>query len=87
MISIHDLLELAIKNRASDLLIKAGSPPALRVDGRIAPTEMPPLSGDATEEIAQSIVYAASRDYLLQFHRPDEAPLADLNVAEAKLPI
>ena len=33
MINIHELLELAIRHRASDLLLKAGSPPALRIDG------------------------------------------------------
>jgi Tfp pilus assembly ATPase PilU len=75
---------LAIQNRASDLLVKAGSPPAMRIDGNITVTDWPSLSGSETQELAQSVLYAASRDYLLQFRRPDEATLQDLNVAEAK---
>jgi twitching motility protein PilT len=85
VLTIHDLLELAIKNRASDLLVKAGSPPALRIDGRITITDLPSLSGDGAEEMAQSVLYTASRDYLLQFRGPNEATLQDLNVASTKM--
>ncbi len=67
MKSIHELLEIAIKHRASDLLIKAGSPPSVRVDGAMQITEMEPLTATQTRELAQSIIYSASRDYLLQY--------------------
>ena len=36
MINIHELLELAIRHRASDLLLKAGSAPALRIDDHVS---------------------------------------------------
>lgn len=65
MINIHELLELAIRHRASDLLLKAGSAPALRIDGTIATTRMPPLTAAEMQELARSVVYTASRDDLL----------------------
>ena len=53
MTSIHELLEIALKNRASDLILKADAPPALRVDGRIQSCpELGVLTPSATHEIA-----------------------------------
>jgi twitching motility protein PilT len=66
MKSIHALLEVALTHRASDLIIKAGAPPALRVDGRIVSTQLPPMTPEETRECGYSIIYSASRDYLLQ---------------------
>src|SRR5207248_7463692 len=66
LINIHELLELAIRHRASDLLLKAGSAPALRIDGTIATTRMPPLTAPEMQELARSVVYTASRDDLLR---------------------
>ena len=85
MVSVHDLLDLAIQERASDLLIKAGAAPAIRVDGRMAPTTLPPLTSEQTEELAQSIIYAASRDYLLRFKGSGPEKLQDLDVADEKM--
>jgi len=67
VISIHELLQLAITHRASDLLLKSGSPPALRIDGTVISTQIAPLAADEMEELARSIIYTASRDYLLRF--------------------
>lgn len=74
MVNIHELLEAAIRHRASDLFLKAGSPPALRIDGTVVSTKLPPLDASDTEELAQSIIYSASRDYLLRFHAPGKDP-------------
>ncbi len=87
MINIHELLELAIRHRASDLLLKAGSAPALRIDGTVIATKLKPLEPADTEELAQSIIYSASRDYLLRFHAPgkeaDDIPaLAERQMAQ-----
>ena len=70
MINIHELLELTIRHRASDLMLKAGSPPALRIDGTVVSTKLPALDASDMEELAQSVIYSASRDYLLRFHAP-----------------
>lgn len=68
--SIHDLLEIAIQQRASDLLLKAGSPPMIRVDGRILPAGADVITPDETEALAQSIIYASTRDHLLKVANP-----------------
>ena len=34
---VHELLELLVKQKGSDLFITAGFPPAIKVDGKIAP--------------------------------------------------
>ncbi|MBM3458214.1 MAG: PilT/PilU family type 4a pilus ATPase [Armatimonadetes bacterium] len=74
MVNIHELLELAIRHRASDLFLKAGSPPALRIDGTVVSTKLPALDASDTEELAHSVIYSASRDYLLRFHAPGKEP-------------
>jgi twitching motility protein PilT len=76
MNSIHDLLELAIHERASDLIVKAGNPPVLRVDGGIVPADAPVLSADDADRIIQSIEIAAQRDRLFQ---------PDLNLSEEEI--
>lgn len=63
--SIHELLELAIAERASDLVIKAGAPPALRVDGNMRMSNLRCLRPEDTREIAYGIIFSSSRDRLL----------------------
>jgi twitching motility protein PilT len=65
MKSIHELLEIAIRQRSSDLVLKAGSPPAIRVDGRMERMDLPELRASDTREFARSIIYSAARDRLL----------------------
>jgi twitching motility protein PilT len=84
VVSVHDLLEMAIRERASDVLVKAGAPPALRVDGLVRPSDLDPLTPEDTEELARSIIYTASRDYLLQFHGTGPE-LKDLEVADGRM--
>lgn len=81
MKSIHELLEVALKKRASDLLIKAGAPPAFRVDGEIHVSDWEGLTPQQTRDLAYSIIYSASRDHLLQY--PDSQP-AEAGVGEAE---
>lgn len=82
MINIHELLELAIRHRASDLLLKAGSSPALRIDGTVVVTKLPAMSAEDMDELAQSVIYSASRDYLLRFQTPDRDGQEIPNLAE-----
>jgi twitching motility protein PilT len=65
MTTIHDLLELALASRASDLIVKAGSPPILRVDGTITPSQTDPITAGDAEQIVQSIEASAQRERLL----------------------
>ena len=66
MKSIHEILESAISQQASDVLIKAGCPPAFRIDGNLIVADHESLSFEETEELIQSIIYSSTRDYLLQ---------------------
>ena len=67
MTSIHELLELAMKRRASDLVIKAGAKPSVRVDGSLQTLESDELNPQQTRDLAHSIIHSATRDYLLQY--------------------
>src|SRR2546423_8405017 len=53
---IHDLLELLVKQKGSDLFITAGFPPALKVDGKITPVSKSPLSPQHTIELVRSVM-------------------------------
>ena len=56
MITLHQLLKAAVKQNASDLHIVAGSPPVLRVEGRVVRVKSSDLSADSTREICYSIL-------------------------------
>lgn len=67
MTSIHHLLEIALKSRASDLILKADAPPALRIDGRVqSRADLGALSFADMHELAMSVLYAATRDNLVR---------------------
>ena len=70
---LGDLLELAANQRASDLFLKAGVAPALRVHGRIAPTEFPALNGEEVRQLAYSIM---TPQQIARFEQRHEADLA-----------
>jgi twitching motility protein PilT len=83
MKSIHELLEAAMQSRASDLILKAGSPPALRIDGRIqARQDLGTLRPADMHELAMSILYSATRDNLI---RNGDTAMDDEKSAEEKM--
>ncbi|MEP7183515.1 MAG: PilT/PilU family type 4a pilus ATPase [Betaproteobacteria bacterium] len=53
---IHELLELLVKQKGSDLFITAGFPPALKIDGKIAPVSKTALSPQHTIELVRSVM-------------------------------
>ena len=53
---IDELLEIMVEAAASDLHVKAGSPPSLRIDGQLRPIDMPPLDSDDTKDYAASLM-------------------------------
>jgi len=72
-VELGELLELAARQRASDLFFKAGAPPSLRLHGRIAPTEYPVLSGEEVRQLAYSIM---SPQQIARFEQRHEGDLA-----------
>lgn len=65
MHSIHALLETSLELRASDLILKAGSPPVLRIDGKITPTKLPVITVEEARELAYEILCSSCRDRML----------------------
>ncbi|MEZ5125140.1 MAG: PilT/PilU family type 4a pilus ATPase [Thermoleophilia bacterium] len=53
---IDELLHELLARNASDLHIKAGSPPVLRIDGELVPMDEPSLTPEDTKDIAASIM-------------------------------
>ena len=53
---LRDLLLLAIQKKASDLHLTDGTPPVLRVDGKLLLTKMPPLTREDTKKMIYSIL-------------------------------
>jgi twitching motility protein PilT len=62
MATLYELLEIMVKRNASDLHITVGSPPRIRVDGKLIPIEnMPPLTATDTKELCYSILTDAQK--------------------------
>jgi len=53
--AMSDLLQLVVAENASDLHIRVGTPPTIRVHGILHRVEGPPLRPDETEELMRSI--------------------------------
>ena len=64
-IDIIHLLELMVEREASDLHLRAGSPPIIRLDGVLVPVEdMPPLTPEATRKAFKRISTEGQRAIL-----------------------
>lgn len=57
-VTMSDLLRLLFQRAGSDLHLSPGSPPMLRLNGQIIPTEL----GVLTVEDAQSLIYSVLTD-------------------------
>lgn len=68
-----DLLQYLLSERGSDLLIKVGSAPAMRRNGRLEMTTLEPMSPDAIEAIAREIMTPEKAE---EFDRDGETDLA-----------
>jgi twitching motility protein PilT len=73
MANLHQLLKAMIEKGASDLHITTSSPPQLRIDGKLAPIKMPPLTPPETKQICYSILTDAQK------HRFEENNELDLS--------
>jgi twitching motility protein PilT len=56
MVTLRELLELMVKKNASDLHLTTGSPPQLRVDGKLVKTDYDILNAEDTKKLAYSIM-------------------------------
>jgi len=70
---LDDLLRLVHERRGSDLHLKVGSPPHVRVDGDLHPVPLPVLSAADTERLAYEVLPATRAD---EFDAAGEADVA-----------
>ena len=73
MLDLQVLLRAVAENSASDLHLRVGSPPLVRVDGSLQPVEGPPLGPAETAAIAQSILPPERWERLAQRKEADFA--------------
>jgi twitching motility protein PilT len=75
MDNLYEIIEKGVKIRASDIILKVGNKPVARVDGDLKVMEdFDILYQEDVRDIAQNIIYSASREVLLQFRDPANAP-------------
>ncbi len=53
---MHDLLRMMVSNDGSDLFITSGSPPAMKIDGKVTPVSKQNLSPNHTQMLTRSIM-------------------------------
>jgi len=85
MKSIHELLELALERRASDLVLKAGLPPVFRIDGQMGVTNLPVITPHDARELAYSIIFSAGRDAMLNGALQPSADGSGMEDAERRM--
>ena len=73
MANLHQLLKAMVEKGASDLHITTGSPPQLRIDGKLVPLKTTPLSPVETKQLCYSILTDAQK------HRFEENLELDLS--------
>lgn len=61
MATLYELLKLMIEKGASDLHITTGTPPRLRVDGKLIPISHPVLGGEDTKGLCYSVLTDAQK--------------------------
>ncbi|MFZ5907744.1 MAG: type IV pilus twitching motility protein PilT [Nitrospirota bacterium] len=73
MATLYELLKMMIEKNASDLHITTGSPPRLRVDGKLVGVDNPPLNPSDTKALCYSILTDAQK------HKFEESNELDLS--------
>jgi twitching motility protein PilT len=73
MATLYELLKMMIEKNASDLHITTGSPPRLRVDGKLISVDNPPMNPSDTKALCYSILTDAQK------HKFEESNELDLS--------
>jgi twitching motility protein PilT len=73
MANLHQLLKVMIEKGSTDLHLTTGSPPQLRIDGRLHPLKSPPLTAPETKQLCYSILTDSQK------HRFEEHSELDLS--------
>ncbi len=73
MLTLRELLDIMVKRNASDLHITVGTPPQIRVDGKLVKTDLDVLTPEDTKKIAYSVMNEKQR---LKFEENSELDLS-----------
>ena len=71
--NVNDLLELMVKRSISDIHFKAGSPPLLRLNGKLMVAESSPLTSEQAEQLAYSLMNEKQQK---KFEKDDELDIS-----------
>ncbi|MFQ5700855.1 MAG: type IV pilus twitching motility protein PilT [Acidobacteriota bacterium] len=55
-VSLHQLLKTLVEQGGTDLHITTNSPPQIRIDGKLIPLQLPPLSAADTKQLCYSVL-------------------------------
>ncbi len=72
-VTLHQLLKTMVERGGSDLHITTNSPPQIRIDGKLVPLDIPPLSAPETKQLSYSVLTDAQK------HRLEEDLELDLS--------
>ncbi|MCH6563185.1 MAG: type IV pilus twitching motility protein PilT [Myxococcales bacterium] len=73
MVNLHQLLKAMVEKGASDLHLTTGCAPQLRIDGKLSPLKMAPLTAQDTKQASYSILTDAQK------HKFEESNELDLS--------
>ncbi len=79
MANMHQFLKAMIEKGASDLHITTGTAPQLRIDGKLHPLKVPPLSAPETKQLCYSVLTDAQK------HKFEENNELDLSFSVQRL--
>jgi twitching motility protein PilT len=60
-VNLHQLLKAMIEKGSSDMHLTTGSPPQLRIDGKLIPLKLPPLTPVETKDLCYSVLTDAQK--------------------------
>ncbi len=73
MVTMEELVQQLVERGGSDLHISAGSPPLIRINGRLVKTEFDALDGDGSQRLIYSIL---DNEQILKFEKDHELDMA-----------
>src|SRR5438046_9737809 len=72
-VTLHQLLKTMVERGGSDLHVTTNSPPQIRIDGKLTPLDMPPMTAPETKQLAYSVLTDSQK------HRFEEELELDLS--------
>ena len=72
-VTLHQLLKTLVEQGGTDLHITTNSPPQMRINGRLVPLQLPPMSAPETKQLVYSVLTDTQK------HRFEETLELDLS--------